>query len=240
MQRKYIIYIAFILFSSQSIAAGPITHAYLAQKWIKSHEHFSQQEEESFMRGTLFPDIRYLGIITREDTHYNGVTLEGLLQDKSPFSKGKKLHSFVDEKREEFVVKSKIYDKIKTVPEEYRGTFLKFLEDEVLYQKGNWEKIRLSLGATDETELVKIEKEHIIRWHQMTQEAFCAPPSQYFINIKKFPFLIKEVNGKKFILNIPTEIIKKWSVILPTLAKDKDIETYVNNLTKQFDEMWET
>ncbi|EKE01296.1 MAG: hypothetical protein ACD_21C00169G0003 [uncultured bacterium] len=243
MRVKCIACISFLFFASQIIAAGPVTHAYLAQKWINSQEHFNKQETDSFIRGTLFPDIRYLGILTRKATHYKGITLKALLRDKSPFSRGKKLHSFIDEKREELVVAWKIYDQLKNIPgQKYRSTFLKLLEDEILYREGNWEEVRTALNVVDDSELAcNIKKEDIIKWHKIMQLAFYMPPSsEYLLIDKSLPFMIKQVNGKKFIFNIPIEITREWSVILPKLADNKDMQAYVHNLVKQLNDLWTT
>lgn len=231
MKLKFIGYIVLLIFATDAIAAGPVTHAYLAQKWISSNEKYNNQEESSFIRGTLFPDVRYLGVISRKDTHDMGLSLQDIKCDVSPFSKGKKLHSFVDEKREKFVVKSKIFDQLKNVPgQKYMGTFLKLLEDEVLYQKGTWAKTRAALRVVDDSEMAyKIKTEEMMKWHLVLSAAFYMPPSKYLAN---------RVKNKKDLFNIPIEIAKKWSEILPALAEDPNIKIYVNDLIKYFDDVF--
>jgi lipopolysaccharide export LptBFGC system permease protein LptF len=220
---------ALLMFNiSPVLAAGPITHAYLAEKWIHYRERFDVEESGTFMRGTLFPDIRYLGVISRNETHLKNVSLKDLVQDKNLFSKGKKLHSFIDEEREKMVVQWNIYEKLKNIPgQKYISTFLKLLEDEILFSKSNWANVKKSLKIVDNHEKSsKISIENLVKWHQLLGKSFSVSPS------KNLELLSKR---DKYLFNIPPKVVRRWNKILPKLAKDPEIQDYVSNLITHFD-----
>lgn len=218
--------VSFPLFS-----AAPVTHVVLADKWIeKQKEPFSDAERKSFMTGTVFPDIRYLGVISRNETHEVGLTVKDLQETSSIFERGKRLHSLVDEVREKLVVKWNIYRLLCKIPGQRPGqkaTFLKLVEDEILFQKRDWADMRKYLENLDAGEQkYKISDENLRRWHQNQLQFFTIPPS------KALAVLV--ANGKGF-ANIPLEITKKWVELIPRVAKDRRMQQYVQNLEAEFD-----
>ncbi|MDB6096530.1 MAG: hypothetical protein JWM09_808 [Francisellaceae bacterium] len=60
---KLSVVIYLLLHLNAVCAAGPITHVLLAEMWANNYEKFNKQEYDSFIRGTLFPDIHYLNVI---------------------------------------------------------------------------------------------------------------------------------------------------------------------------------
>lgn len=210
-----------------AMAAAPVTHAILAEKWMDLHEHYDDDQKRSFILGTLFPDIRYLGVITRSQTHEKGVTLQKLKENQSEFTKGKRLHAFVDKAREALVVKWKIYQRLKNVPGHRKSLFLKLLEDEILFDRQAWNDIRRYLSHLHQEERDQgIKDEDIRRWHTNQLRAFRAPPSIYLKYLSMF--------GLGF-AKVPPEIIAKWSKLLPEYAADPKMKEYVENLVKEFD-----
>ncbi|HPR92239.1 MAG TPA: hypothetical protein PLR64_03240, partial [Candidatus Dojkabacteria bacterium] len=51
--------------------AAPITHIVLSEKVLK--KFFPRTEKKKFLIGTSLPDIRYLGVVDRNATHFNKV-----------------------------------------------------------------------------------------------------------------------------------------------------------------------
>ncbi len=90
--------------------AAPIAHIFLAVQMLLGPLQGLFNEQE-FILGTSFPDIRYLKVVQRADTHFTHVTLQDVLQEKSSFKAGMIFHSFVDEQREAYVVKNHFYKK---------------------------------------------------------------------------------------------------------------------------------
>lgn len=80
--------------------ATSITHVVFAQKVFE--RFFSDKDKLEFFIGTLFPDIRHLGVIARERTHFHNLTIEEI-QRKSSFMAGVMFHSLLDEVREAYI-----------------------------------------------------------------------------------------------------------------------------------------
>jgi len=56
-------------------AAGPIVHILTAEIWLQYHS-IDENEHAEFILGTLFPDIHYIKVISREKTHDSAVSFE--------------------------------------------------------------------------------------------------------------------------------------------------------------------
>lgn len=212
-------------------AAGPVTHAYLAQKWNRYQAHYKAQDSDAFMCGTLFPDIRYLGVIKREATHVEHPTLKAIAKESSPFESGKTLHAFVDEEREKIVEQWDMYQHLNNVPgQKYKTIFLKLLEDEILFQKQDWAHVKQALELVDEHEKnYEINDESLLKWHKLLINAFTVSPSEHLASLAK---------RDKYLFDVPPKVVRRWSKILPTLAKDPFIQRYVNHLDNHFDNLF--
>jgi hypothetical protein len=110
--------------------AAPITHIVLTEKVYDTH--FSHLDKGKFFVGTSLPDIRYLGVIDRDKTHFRDLSLESIKSEDS-FLAGVKFHSYLDEVREKFVVSNDLYAEMSKSP--YITQALKFLEDKLMYIK---------------------------------------------------------------------------------------------------------
>ena len=109
--------------------AAPITHIALTEKIFD--KFFKDKIRKDFFIGTSFPDIRYLKVIDRDKTHYDGLSVSGLKNDES-FSAGVKFHSILDHVREKYIVENDIYS---LCPDsKYITQSLKILEDEIFYR----------------------------------------------------------------------------------------------------------
>lgn len=86
--------------------ATPITHIVLAEKVF--NKHFADKDRKKLLVGTSLPDIKHLGVITREKAHFCGLTINNL-KEKDSFEAGFQFHSLVDEIREKFVGENDIY-----------------------------------------------------------------------------------------------------------------------------------
>ena len=94
-------------------AAAPLTHLYLTDIWYKA-SNIHKVEKDLLLRGSTFPDIRYIANIAREDTHAV-VAYEDILLENDTFKKGCLLHSYIDITREDLVEKCGIYDFIEDI-----------------------------------------------------------------------------------------------------------------------------
>ena len=139
---------------SSLFAATPATHVFFAERYIKCCKPgYTQKEHDAFIRGTLFPDIRYLAHIPRNKTHTNKLKLDDIVKQKNPFIAGKLFHSFVDEQRQRVVRKEKIHSVLLAhVPEKIGHQLLKVVEDELCYHAIERSSTLNALKTYDETE----------------------------------------------------------------------------------------
>ena len=105
IKKMVVIALIFLVLGLPLHAAGPITHAFLAELFFKQFPKYDSEEQKAFRLGTLFPDVRYLGTIPREETHFPEMTLEEVLEETNPFLAGMKFHSYVRKERVETVSK---------------------------------------------------------------------------------------------------------------------------------------
>ena len=169
--------------------AAPITHIVLADKLFE--RYFHGKDKKDFYVGTSFPDIRYMGIIDREKTHFSNVKL-GILQSLSPFEAGLKFHSLVDKVREDFMKSKDVYALVPASP--FTTQSLKFFEDKVLYEKrGDWNEITPYFKDATKDELSFGLKElDIEKWHKFLQIYFTIGPNDQ--NIRTFVAAISKPN----------------------------------------------
>ncbi|MDO8583583.1 MAG: hypothetical protein Q7R83_00190 [bacterium] len=155
--------------------AAEATHVVLTE--LVFDEFFSQFSKAEFMIGTLFPDIRYLGVIDRAKTHTDAVDLKQVMQERSSFFAGLKFHSLVDHVREDFMVSREIYSYCPA--SQYITQSLKLLEDERYYPKiDSWAQDSAYLtDYTDEEKDFGIPQVALEKWHVLLKEYFREPPT---------------------------------------------------------------
>lgn len=166
--------------------AAPITHIILAEKVFD--RYFSGFSKEKFFVGTSFPDIRYLCGINRGETHFVNPSPEDI-KNADDVKAGMIFHSFVDEKREAFMQANGVYQLIPRTISYIQA--LKFLEDEVLYDRiSDWPLIASFMDTiTPEESKYPIKQEDIARWHKVLKFYFLQKPD---IEIRKK--LLKEID----------------------------------------------
>ncbi|MBU2592486.1 MAG: hypothetical protein ABH867_00265 [Patescibacteria group bacterium] len=161
--------------------ADEITHAVFAEKAFEAL--FGGKNKQEFFIGSLFPDIRYLGVIKRSETHFWNVTIDGILKEKSSFWSGVKFHSFVDRFRQDFIFNDpRVRDLGAGLGKKEHlrlHVALKLLEDELFYPRiDNWqEKVDFLAEILPEETSFGISPAMVKKWHLILQENFSAPPS---------------------------------------------------------------
>ena len=220
-------------FAFFAFAAAPVTHVVLAEKWMKASCQYTETQKKSCIVGTLFPDIRYIAQIERKKTHDTGVTLAELRSEKSAFLCGKKLHSYIDEERAKFIQSRGLYDILATrfrVPKEHIHSFLKFLEDELLYNKLNTERTCGALLSIDaEEKASQVELPILKKWHIVLGLYFMQRPSQTFADLA----ILKRGN-----FGVPAELCAHWSILIPLLAKEEFFQSYSKELVHHFEQLF--
>lgn len=153
--------------------AAPITHIVLAEKVYE--KYFSDKGKREFFVGTSLPDIRYLGVVDRDKTHFKNVSLRNCRALNS-FSAGLMFHSLVDEVRENFMRKNNYYSFFKK--SELLTQASKVFEDRVLYNKlDSWPEVISYFDEPLKGELDQgIKKIDVARWHQLLKKYFAREP----------------------------------------------------------------
>lgn len=155
--------------------ATQITHIAVAQNLFD--RYFSQHSKRDFFIGTVFPDIRYLGGVSRDATHYYDLTFVDLTNESNAFLAGLKLHCLLDQVREAFVVREGVYSLFTTTEKKY--SVPKLLEDELFYGTVmTWPEIidYFDTILTEET-AYGVSSDHIVKWHRNLQRYFAQPPT---------------------------------------------------------------
>lgn len=139
--------------------AAPITHLVFAIT-------ISSIDSRDFLVGNSFPDIRYLGSISREETHLPN---ESRIVNTTSFISGVKFHQYIDELRGEYWRKNGIYEKLPKTP--LSAQALKFCEDMIFYEKikdwGVLAEYFRNVVSVESSLFEKIPNNDIVRWYSM-------------------------------------------------------------------------
>lgn len=225
---KWLVILSCLFIPLLSYAAGPITHVALGEMWLKHvAPHYTEEQKKLFQLGTVFPDIRYLGVIRRDQTHYKGVTLEKIKKTASPFQQGMLFHSYVDEFREKWLRKYGIEKELKDISSDHRGIFLKIIEDQILFSHYSWSDFRqYLLSIPEEEKKFKIDEKSLNEWHTGLTLYFTVSPG---VILSQIAFL------EKNILTIRAETIKQWGEMLPQYTASEKMQSHVTKMMQAFD-----
>jgi hypothetical protein len=153
--------------------ASQITHLVIADRLYQ--KYFSKFDKGRFFAGNIFPDIRYLNVISREATHPKISTVEEILKEEDSFQAGVLLHGLVDLVRERFMVARKMYDVCPIA--DLTHTSLKLYEDEYYFNRvTDWESICSMLDYKDTNYDIPAEKLEL--WYSALKKYIMAGPSQ--------------------------------------------------------------
>jgi len=136
-------------------------------------------------------------------------------------------HSFVDEYRLAFVQKYGIEKHFVNVPRPLRGTLLKLLEDQILYNQYNWTTWRQSLlTIPPEEKEFGIDMQSLTQWHAALSWYFSNTPAVLLTQMGLF---------EKSILTLNASTVREWSQLVPYYAQKKEMIRYVQDMLKAFD-----
>lgn len=225
---KIVILLTIFLTRAQiSWAAGPYMHALLADRYISAvSPNLTPEDRELFINGTIFPDIRYLGVIKRDQTHVKGVTLDLVSDESGSFRQGMLLHSWVDEFRQRYVRKAGIKASLAHIPRSLQDTFLKILEDQILQENYPLKDLNTLIATIPQEEKdYGIPLSALTQWHAGLSVYFTVQPSMILSQLSFF---------EQSMLNLDVETIKIWSELIPQYAEKKEYQEYVQGMLKAF------
>ncbi|MBS0186363.1 MAG: hypothetical protein JSS34_08635 [Proteobacteria bacterium] len=213
-------------FIASSFAAGQFMHVHLADLWLQIQKwEYTPDQRQAFILGTLFPDIRYLGDIKREETHEKSLSRKDIeVQKGNPFEAGRKLHVWINLIREQFVEKYGIYEKFPKALFSNRAHFLKFLEDEFIWAKIDQKFIRETLTHLEWVDQkFNIKPSMLQKWYvNILLPYLTRPPSQTFSSLVQ--------KDADVFFNISKEEIMRWNRLLPSLKEDPTLRYYMAQL----------
>lgn len=156
--------------------ASQITHVAYAKHILERFLSGQKIDEKRYYIGTLFPDIRYLGALKREQTHISDPSIEQLIQIDNDFEKGIYVHSLVDLEREKTLIKLGVYEDIEE--NGLNSAVMKFVEDEYTYELINdWSVYTKFLEEILPDEEILVSTEIVNKWHTILRQYFSKPPT---------------------------------------------------------------
>jgi hypothetical protein len=187
--------------------ASQITHVPYAKKVLDQFLSGEAVDQRKYFVGTLFPDIRYYGVMERDQSHAQNPTLLGLLDIKGDFEKGMYAHALVDVERERLLQKTGIYDLLGKNP--YVTNALKIIEDEFTHDLiPEWSKYIDYLNDILDEEINLVPKEVVQKWHGILQVYFSQKPT--WESLLEFAKGLKEVKEEDIAkIKIEIERIRK-------------------------------
>lgn len=220
------------LFSATILsAAAPGVHILCAQIYFKNcRPNYTQAQRDEFIRGTLFPDIRYIARIPRSKTHQKNVTLDQVKKAPSPFKAGMLFHAYVDEQREIIAQDQKIYEHLSDIPAQKKGLFLKVVEDELCYHSlQDIPKLRHAFLVYDTEEgAYGISFLRRMAWHRILRGY-----------LKKSPLTLLEqkIASKSGYFTISYESIAQALPLLKKYKEDAQVKRYVAHFLENFEKL---
>lgn len=225
------ILLSLVLFSSFYLeAAFPVTHVYITRIFFKYYPKYTLEEQQAFIVGTLFPDIRHLADSDRSETHFDPMPLSEVLKEENPFIAGMKFHSYVDIERDKLVDELRIYEELKKyVPPSQNHTFLKLVEDEIVATEGSYGDVSVAMATIYPEEIRWGFKEKTLKkWHQAVSFLFMTSPSQ--------ALSLACLSGKGF-MDLSYEDIQNWNKLLKPASKDEALVEWIHRMGEHFEEL---
>lgn len=132
--------------------------------------------DPSFWLGTLFPDIRHLGVVSRHRTHPRDISLHSLA-GRTDFATGMRVHAWIDETREMYLSEQNMKEALPWHP--FVPHALKLLEDEMLYGSyDDWDVVIRLLNKVHREEQAFVEdKRAVVTWHDILRNYFKSAPT---------------------------------------------------------------
>lgn len=226
--------------------AAPIAHIVCALALLNGG-FIDVEDKSAFIIGTSFPDIRYLGVISRDQTHVKNVTWKDVKNAATSFEQGRLLHSLLDEEREKFVEHYNLYDLVSS--ERFRTHVLKFYEDIFLYETvKNWPEIAHYFDTVLQEESdYGIEGSDIVAWHNVLKHyvAQCPDPYQIFLFLQQRTVFAAQQESnliKWFFIRCKGEILNriayfKFTLMLKELQKSKKLKDAMTFFYKNIDKL---
>lgn len=200
-------------------AAGPIVHLWVAERFCEIYDITDPSIVQEVMVGTEYPDIRYITRNPRSWTHLDVADIRDVLESKTPFEAGMKLHAWVDIVRETYIA-DEVYEAVVPYHEGHPATLLKFIEEEIMadiYDGRQWSSY---FNDILQEEYLFAEKDAILKWHNLIQWTMSVRPS--------WILWAQSYKGPAFGASVDT--LYTWSYLLPNLQKETIFKEHLEGL----------
>ncbi|GEM_PF-2543933 len=169
--------------------AAPLGHIVCALALLNSGQA-PIADQEAFLAGTSFPDIRYVSDVSRKTTHFLADTsLNYVFDANTSFESGRRFHVFVDRARERHMRDHNAYHFVEHGP--LKTQMLKLVEDRVLFDilKNDQIPNKIFNRIYDEEANYGIPLADILAWHRMLKIYL---DTSYWFGIYRYFSVIKE------------------------------------------------
>jgi hypothetical protein len=219
--------ITILLFFTSLSASAPGVHYYLAERWLDLSGVSKEESRQEFLLGALFPDIRYLEKWPRKKTHESYPSLE--MTDSAPtlFEAGMIFHAWVDVMRKFYLDRTKEGGELSFLPHEQQDSFLKFLDDDVLFSSGFWIRQSQFLKDISPSEKEKASLSSLKKWHFYLMNYFSVAPSDTLAVL-----YYCRVNFSR----LSNQTLGSWKEELPRLAKEERWHKHLQGLIDEFEQ----
>jgi hypothetical protein len=176
----------------------------------------------AFWAGTLFPDVRHFGIVSRSHAHPANVSLS-TLRGESDFITGMRVHAWLDEVRMKFLHEKNIKEILYWHP--FVPHALKLVEDELLYEQfDDWNLIHRVLNKVYDEELEYINSPQSVKtWHGVLQDYFKQAPT----NESRLQLSLA--------IGLSEDIAKELNSVIKILQADDKAENLIKEFTYHLD-----
>ena len=143
---------------------SPTAHIYYGQAFLARHLN---HDPGAFLRGTVFPDIRFVVRLERSRTHLLGVSLNDVRAELDPWRAGMLFHCWLDEAWADYFGQWGLDRYDHAYDHKFRA--LKLMEDDQLQRllkDGEVEKLAGALGGVDVRALdIGVTADEVQRWN---------------------------------------------------------------------------
>lgn len=223
-------FIALLLFSTGVpllFSAGPVMHILTAELFfLHCRPHYTQAQRDAFIRGTLFPDIRYVAGLSRGSTHKKKVTLVEVCAQTDPFTAGKLFHSYIDQLRENCAWREKMYQYV-SYEKPLNKHLLKVIEDELVYKKIAKDSAISALQTFEWSDL----QDGVRFYHTLIYQSNLTD----YLRQSPLSLFKSRTRTKRGYLSMSLERTAEWAELLEKYAQDDRVRAYVDTFIKELD-----
>lgn len=196
-----------------------VTHIVIAKKLLNK---LNITDRRKYYLGTSLPDIRKLGNIERDVTHFKEPTIREILEEKDDHKKGVLLHLLLDKKRFGYYKRNNIFSLFPSEDFHIKDNLSKLVEDMILYKKvDNWIEISEYLLDTNNYTDWEITDEDIKKWNEIIRAYINQGKGINLYAIKPLGYDEQRIGR---INKIATELIKDTRIVRRVENFYKEIE----------------